>query len=192
MNAIPTIYKNLRFRSRLEATWACFFDQIEWSWEYEPIDLKGYIPDFILPFEAGPLLVEVKPALNLQDLYEHTSKIERSGWQHDALIVRAGNFGPDEVASAYPVIGIMRIKNLFRLLASQPEYTNWESAVLCECRLCKRISLGANTQKMWPCVHCGKQNLNEHFIFPAKMNLLKLWNTAKNKTQWKGGGPSGE
>ncbi len=41
--AIPTNYKGLLFRSRLEAQWAHFFDDLDWPWEYEPFDLNGYI-----------------------------------------------------------------------------------------------------------------------------------------------------
>lgn len=59
---IPTSYNGTRFRSRLEARWAAMFDLLAWSWEYEPLDLAGYIPDFILKFaEAPSMLVEVKP-----------------------------------------------------------------------------------------------------------------------------------
>lgn len=47
-SAIPTRYNDINFRSRLEAKWACFFDLLEWRYEYEPIDLQGYIPDFVL------------------------------------------------------------------------------------------------------------------------------------------------
>lgn len=46
--AIPTVYRGIQMRSRLEAKWACCFDQLGWTWEYEPFDLKGWIPDFIL------------------------------------------------------------------------------------------------------------------------------------------------
>lgn len=59
--AIPTKYKGVHFRSRLEARWAAMFDLLDWTWEYEPIDLDGYIPDFILTFQ-DPILVEVKLA----------------------------------------------------------------------------------------------------------------------------------
>jgi hypothetical protein len=84
--AIPTLYKGIQFRSRLEAKWACFFDLLEWPWLYEPIDLQGYIPDFILSFKK-PLLVEVKPALTYEALTENKGKIDSSGWEHDALLV---------------------------------------------------------------------------------------------------------
>lgn len=62
MQAIPTKYKNIQFRSRLEATWACFFESMHWNWEYEPFDFNGWIPDFAITIKDGPpVLVEVKP-----------------------------------------------------------------------------------------------------------------------------------
>src|SRR5262249_22455242 len=64
-NAIPTTYKSVNFRSRLEAKWAAMFDLLKWEWHYEPIDLNGWIPDFLLTktsFEnSKPCLVECKP-----------------------------------------------------------------------------------------------------------------------------------
>ena len=55
---IPTKYKNIQFRSRLEARWACFYDQLKWDWIYEPFDYKGWIPDFLI---NSKLLIEIKP-----------------------------------------------------------------------------------------------------------------------------------
>ena len=48
---IETIYKGYRFRSRLEARWAVFFDALGVKWEYEPEGFelpsgKRYLPDF--------------------------------------------------------------------------------------------------------------------------------------------------
>lgn len=59
--AIPTQYGGHTFRSRLEATWAAFFDLHHWRWRYEPTDLTGYIPDFTIDSLYGPMVVEVKP-----------------------------------------------------------------------------------------------------------------------------------
>lgn len=67
IKAIPTKYKNVVFRSRLEARWAVFMDNlgIEWCYEFEGYDLDGvwYLPDFWLPkFECGHgAFLEVKP-----------------------------------------------------------------------------------------------------------------------------------
>jgi hypothetical protein len=55
VKAIETRYKGYRFRSRLEARWAVFFDalNIEYAYESEGYDLKNdvgwYLPDFWLP-----------------------------------------------------------------------------------------------------------------------------------------------
>lgn len=63
MQAIPTVYRGIQMRSRLEAKWAAFFDALKWSWEYEPLDLPGWIPDFYVnsPNFNRPLLIDVKP-----------------------------------------------------------------------------------------------------------------------------------
>ena len=62
LKAIPTKHEGYRFRSRLEARWAVFFDALELPWDYE---LQGYdlneagwyLPDFVL----GSSFIEVKP-----------------------------------------------------------------------------------------------------------------------------------
>jgi hypothetical protein len=64
IKAIETQYKGYRFRSRLEARWAVFFDALGVKWEYESeglnIDGEWYLPDFRL-FEPFPCLIEIKP-----------------------------------------------------------------------------------------------------------------------------------
>ena len=61
---IETVYNGYRFRSRLEARWAVFFDAAGIRYEYEPQGYKlsdgtCYLPDFYLPdFKA---YVEIKP-----------------------------------------------------------------------------------------------------------------------------------
>lgn len=65
LRAIETRYRGYRFRSRLEARWAVFFDNLGLQWEYEPegFELPGgvrYLPDFYLP--ALDVWVEIKGA----------------------------------------------------------------------------------------------------------------------------------
>lgn len=67
LNAINTQYKNHYFRSRLEAKWAIFFDELNIDWEYEPESYildNGvvYCPDFYLPMFG--LYVEIKHDYN--------------------------------------------------------------------------------------------------------------------------------
>jgi len=64
IKAIQTRYQGYRFRSRLEARWAVFFDACDIKWTYEPEGFllnngESYLPDFFLPEED--LYVEVKP-----------------------------------------------------------------------------------------------------------------------------------
>lgn len=59
--AKPTLYRNVQFRSRLEARWAAFFDLAGWRWNYEPFDLPQWTPDFALKGACNTVLVEVKP-----------------------------------------------------------------------------------------------------------------------------------
>lgn len=63
---IPTVYKDCLFRSRLEARWAVFFDELGLKWEYEPEGFQlsngiWYLPDFWLPDFSGGVWCEVKP-----------------------------------------------------------------------------------------------------------------------------------
>lgn len=67
LKAIETQYKGYRFRSRLEARWAVFFDALGLKWEYEPegFDLGNntwYLPDFRVTSPQGLVAwYEVKP-----------------------------------------------------------------------------------------------------------------------------------
>ena len=77
-NGIPTDYDGIRFRSRLEARWAAFFNAIGWKWTYEPFDCDGWIPDFLLHTKPLPTLVEIKPDVAIEQLHRHVAKLERA------------------------------------------------------------------------------------------------------------------
>ncbi len=64
ITAIEPQYSGYRFRSRLEARWAVFFDALGLQWEYEKQGYKlggagWYLPDFWLP--SLDTWVEIKP-----------------------------------------------------------------------------------------------------------------------------------
>ncbi|TIN83117.1 hypothetical protein [Mesorhizobium sp.] len=61
IKAIPTTYAGVNFRSRLEARWAAFFDLCGWKWDYEPFDLDGWAPDFLIKTKFTDVLAEIKP-----------------------------------------------------------------------------------------------------------------------------------
>lgn len=91
--AIPTLYKDIEFRSRLEAKWAAFFDTAGWRWEYEPLDLNGWIPDFIINPGLGGVLVEIKPFQSFEEWGEVITQVTHAtaGTQcHDSNILLLG------------------------------------------------------------------------------------------------------
>jgi len=63
IKAIETVYNGFKFRSRLEARWAVFFDAAGIKYEYEPEGFEHdgvrYLPDFYL--SDTKTYVEVKP-----------------------------------------------------------------------------------------------------------------------------------
>lgn len=77
----PTLYNGVQFRSRLEARWAAFFDLAGWKWEYEPIDLGDWVPDFRVVIgdyfpqdesrSPNYLWVEVKPFYSIDEFDGH-------------------------------------------------------------------------------------------------------------------------
>lgn len=79
IKAIETKYKGYRFRSRLEARWAVFFDelQIPWKYEHEGYDLDGlyYLPDFCVKTKDGRMqFVEVKPDKGMTEIETEKAK----------------------------------------------------------------------------------------------------------------------
>jgi len=132
IKAIETVYNGYRFRSRLEARWAVFFDTLGIKWEYEKegYELDGllYLPDFWLPEQD--CWVEIKGEnptgsenLKAQLLADHTGKnvyifvgeIKAPSWDSD--------FSSEELNVVY-------------------ESKGWDYMQLwCECPHCYRIGI---------------------------------------------------
>lgn len=87
IQALETRYRGYRFRSRLEARWAVYFDTIRVTWEYEVqgYDLGDglyYLPDFWLP--QVNLWAEVKPGAFTADEIEKAARLATKT-QHNVL-----------------------------------------------------------------------------------------------------------
>lgn len=99
MKAIETEYNGVRFRSRLEARWAVFFDALGIKWEFEPEGYEftpawtttrvKYVPDFWLPqFQC---YFEVKPGpANAIEIRKAELLAAGSGW--DVYISQSSGF----------------------------------------------------------------------------------------------------
>jgi hypothetical protein len=86
IKAIETNYNGYRFRSRLEARWAVFFDSLGVKYSYEPEGfnlgaLGCYLPDFYLQDEK--LWIEIKPFLEPFKRIYLAGKIAPNDWRTD-------------------------------------------------------------------------------------------------------------
>ena len=88
MKPIQTYYKGYRFRSRLEARWAVFFDAAGFKYRYETegfvlSDGTYYLPDFWLPEQR--LWVEVKGDLDEESKRKIELFSEQLDWKDSKL-----------------------------------------------------------------------------------------------------------
>jgi hypothetical protein len=81
MKAIPTFWNGRYFRSRLEARWAVFFDELGIAYEYEKegYDLGSgikYLPDFWMT--DLKFWIEIKPTTSTDEEYEKARRLTAS------------------------------------------------------------------------------------------------------------------
>ena len=102
MKAIETKYKGYRFRSRLEARWAIFFDSLGQRWDYE---LEGfefengvkYLPDFKIYWSSegnDGYWIEVKGAKPNKDEIEKADLLRKE--TNTPVFIYWGSPWPDE------------------------------------------------------------------------------------------------
>ena len=164
---IPTSYGGIDFRSRTEARWAAFFDLCGGTWDYEPLDLRGYIPDFVVYF-FEPLIVEVKGgALTIDALMAHAGKIDRSGWEGEAVIVGA-------TPGKHPEIGIGNDngKKGFGL--------SWAPMMFQRCQSCARLSMYHSVGSY----HCRNNGCSDGDHCLRDEATEPYWREACNMTRW--------
>lgn len=92
--AIQTVYNNYKFRSRLEARWAVFFDKLGINYEYESegyelSDGTRYLPDFYLPEEH--VFIEIKGEYPTEEYKKMLGVFAES--TGDALLLISGSPG---------------------------------------------------------------------------------------------------
>jgi hypothetical protein len=190
---IPTTYAGTRFRSRLEARWAHLFDALGWRWEYEPFDLDGYVPDFVLLGDKA-LLIEVKPAVALAELEDHVEKVQVA--KRDTLIVGATPrlHCPDpNVALLYDLSGGDRIFPTVGLLVQWGSWVEdgeeeasegWaEQAVLSSCYRCREAAV-FHTMGAFVGYPCGHYEGGSNGAGISERVLDRAWAEARNRTQW--------
>lgn len=179
--AIRTTYRGVSFRSRLEATWAAFFDEMRWKWDYEPFDMDGWIPDFEVAIYGNKILVEVKPAHAYEDLVAATEGPQLAGRDVDVLLLGLRPIGLDYYPrnrAGWDEIFAVGIDNQ-RCWIRGPGPRTWEPSGLHRCRWCGFV--GWNE----PCKDKSCRADNKGSDGMADLIVQSAWNRAKNATQWK-------
>ncbi|HEY2529547.1 MAG TPA: hypothetical protein VGJ20_16640 [Xanthobacteraceae bacterium] len=107
--AIPAGYKGVQFHSRLEARWAAFFDLCRWKWDYEPLDLKGWTPNFLIETPYCPVFAGIKP-VELRDPETHELPFDcdlfknaKEHWRDVQVLL----LGREPYAHPYLCIGVL-------------------------------------------------------------------------------------
>lgn len=211
MNAIPTHYNGINFRSRLEAKWARFFDLIGWSYEYEPVDLNGYIPDFVLKFAKMPIYVEIKPSMTVKDLISDCQKARVATLGKRLLCLGGTCDLPDEDGVTFGPFGVQVVRlnlcdqdfadleiecfgkgdqNFEKWDLDDPSTemcvigTNFETEIN-SCMSCDELyprCIGYTT-----CPHCGDDNFGRNWedYLSVRSHIISKWKEAGNTTQYK-------
>jgi hypothetical protein len=179
---IPTLYRGVQYRSRLEAKWAAFFNEIGWWHTYEPFDAHGYIPDFMIQ-GARPFLVEVKPAVIFRDYHSTMQDIlpKLEGiWQHDVLVTGVTplpHIGDKFLGNAYPAAGLLG--------EHWPTQDGWDvdTGRWFHCLRCGTPCLMHSSQS-WAGRPCGHDDGNTYIGPMSNEKIESAWSAAGNTVQW--------
>jgi hypothetical protein len=180
LKAIPTKYRGIQMRSRLEAKWACMFDLLGWKWEYEPIDFNGWIPDFVIKGHSRPILVECKPIFTFDeslgaDILRAAGVVYKDSDDED----EADRFAAYE----FLVCGAGLLENCFRDPSIGWLWEGcWSPCAVPELHgRPKRFGLCHDLMSYADRVHNGVEGGH----LPCPPDLVAMWKRAGNKTQWK-------
>ena len=174
---IQTSYKKRMFRSRLEARWASLFDLFEWKYEYEPFDLNGWIPDFILFGHLERTLVEVKPFSSETEFRQTLSRIIKAiadtCYQHtEFLLLGCTIFEKSTSFNDFPTIGWLFDGN--SLDEAILNYHDNKYGFF-------------HASGSWYDRITGEYDGDHLLTAPSQEEVFALWSSAGNSTQWKGG-----
>jgi hypothetical protein len=168
MKPRPTVYNGIHFRSRLEATWAAFFDRLGWRWEYEHEEIAGWLPDFSIRDAAGfDFLVEVKPEITFSPGSGVMKKMEKSRGDKVVLLVSAP-FACDIEYHGGTVLGVC--------FPCPWGFDEWETSFLCETG--DGFAIGSIADKL----HDGDELLPARKV--AFSRARSMWGKAKKATRY--------
>lgn len=174
---IETHYRGFRFRSRLEARWAVFFDALDITYKYEPegFNLDGlyYLPDFYLP--DYDYWIEVKPKEIQVNSEDWNKVVALSNHLKQTIFVAVGDvWFPYDRRRLNDFIhgGVRNYYRPVRMGGNIASHHWW-----IECPVCHSFSLVVFGHTMY--CSCGK-NPDGEIQFSDSERLVKAYNTARS------------
>lgn len=155
--AIPTVYRGIKFRSKLEAKYARAFDILGISWTYEEVnfmfdDGTCYAPDFYMP--DMDTYFEVKGVMTDEDNH----KISLLANQGKRVVVG----GPNGTMLLYDGVQAEKLP--------KGDWKRSYTAILSKCTECgKHFFL--NEELSWECTCCGAYD-GDHYLALYEDNLF--------------------
>jgi hypothetical protein len=180
ITAIPTTYRGIEFRSRLEAKWAIMFDYFDWQWEYEPVDFDGYIPDFHIDFGRRQFFVEIKPAMTRAQLEPALEKaVEAIGEDHsEDILIIGGSIGNSYEDAIWDLIAVMK----------QSFWCPVDDVYLAGCPTChKLVPLTIEGGWGFPCCRVPATDTGKHYRFQEPIVpavIQAYWTQATNRVKY--------
>jgi hypothetical protein len=169
IKAIPTVYKGIEFRSKLEAQWAATLDVLEVPWLYEVegyqlSDGTRYLPDFYLP--DSDQFFEVKGVMTDKDMHKIEQLSKDSGkdvvigypdghvqmwqwqiWCNSQMYGRQCDEDCDECTDC----------------AKDSDFVLANSMVLAKCKSCGKQWF-MSEEGFWECKCCGEYDGDHHLV----------------------------
>ena len=202
LKPIETVYNGYKFRSRLEARWAVFFDALGVNYEYEPegFELSNgdkYLPDFYLP--ELETFVEVKPENFTIEMDDEgvifPTNWDKYGYAAQDILNSGSNYW---IVCGEPKKAITEMKNylfcnVFCVYHAISQVKDWDVEPVCgvvKCSECSKYKIAACTQVLmivkarnaWQ-MFTTLEDLYNNKILPFKVQIADFTNEAKKQAQ---------
>jgi hypothetical protein len=162
--AIETVYNGYRFRSRLEARWAVFLDNLGVTYEYEGegyslADGVYYLPDFYLPQLTCWMEVKGHPIARMDETWRKAYLLAQQAGEH--VVVFSGQIGAPGQVFGLDFMGTEDDET-----GHSPDRVFWF-----QCPMCNLWQLGRHIAEL-PC-GCLWYSPAEQPAFVAAINTAK-------------------